>query len=154
VGKKTKKKQEAPAHAWKPGQSGNPSGRPKLPAELREVKRTTYEEFLTALHKYGHMTRYELVKEIERVDATMFEVMFANVVYKAAEGDKDARTVLLDRLWGKPKEMDVHLTVNEIKKTSTPELLRMARETLLELEGSDILEANIVEESTDSGPRS
>jgi hypothetical protein len=35
----TKKKRAAPPHAWKPGQSGNPGGRPKNPLSLTNIVR-------------------------------------------------------------------------------------------------------------------
>ena len=36
---KKKAKRKAPAHAWKPGQSGNPGGRKKIPAEIVQAFR-------------------------------------------------------------------------------------------------------------------
>ncbi len=74
-------------------------------AELRQLRRTTMREFLDALQRYGHMTRTEIAGELQRPDATMFELVFAGTMAAAAKGDKDCRNIILDRLWGKPKDV-------------------------------------------------
>lgn len=86
---------------FKKGQSGNPDGRPKMSAPLKEFRKVSYEDFLTNLQKYGAFTKSQMADELLRDDLTMFESMFASIVEKAAAGDKDARAVILDRLWGK-----------------------------------------------------
>lgn len=86
------------------GVSGNPSGRPKREAAIRQLKETTYKQFLDGLQKYGTLSRAEMQAELMRPDATMFEIMFGQIVASAAKGDKDARQVLLERLWGKVTE--------------------------------------------------
>lgn len=39
-------KKKAPKSAYKKGQSGNPTGRPKLPAEIAELKKLSKEELI------------------------------------------------------------------------------------------------------------
>lgn len=97
---------------FEPGRSGNPGGRPALPAELKLFRTTTYKDFLSALQRYGQMSKTEIQAELHRADATMFEIMFANLVVSAAKGDKDARKELLERLWGKVKD-SIELTKAE-----------------------------------------
>lgn len=115
---------------FKKGLSGNPSGRPKRDPFISAVKETTYKEFITALHKYGNLTRKEIAQELARPNATMFEVMFGQIVASAARGDKEARQVLLERLWGKVKE---HLEIetsplkDAMKRKSTEELLEIIK---------------------------
>lgn len=89
---------------FKKGKSGNPSGRKKADPIVTAFKETTYNEFLAGLQKYGKLSREQMQKELTRPDITMFELMFGQIVASAAKGDKDARQVLLDRLWGKVKE--------------------------------------------------
>ena len=46
-----KAKRSAPAHAWKPGQSGNPNGRAAVPAEVREALTATTLPRLATLER-------------------------------------------------------------------------------------------------------
>ena len=50
------------------------------------------------------MTPELLEEEIKRPDITNFDLMFARVVGQATGGDRYARELLMDRLWGKAKE--------------------------------------------------
>lgn len=106
-------------HRFKPGQSGNPkgiNGTTKIDPALKAFRETTYKDFITYLQKYGSFSRQEMATELQRPDATMFEIMFGQIVASAAKGEKDARNVLLDRLWGKVKE--VHEVRNYEKELS------------------------------------
>lgn len=47
---KAKAKRPAPPHAWKPGQSGNPGGRPRVNHDIVALARQYTEEALQALH--------------------------------------------------------------------------------------------------------
>lgn len=119
------------------GQSGNPSGRPKDDPLIKEVKETTYKQFLEGLQKYGALSREEMQAELQRKDATMFEIMFGQIVASAAKGDKDARQVLLDRLWGKVKDKVEFSDATEIerekvRKMSMNELIEAVKTMLPE----------------------
>jgi len=111
------------------GQSGNPSGRKKEDPLIRKVKETTYKEFLEGLQLYGTLSREEMQKELQRPDATMFELMFGQIVASAAKGDKDARQVLLDRLWGKVKDKVEYSDVSDIERDK---IKRMSMNELIE----------------------
>ncbi len=96
---------------FKKGKSGNEGGRPKKDPLVQALKDTTYKDFIQGLQKYGTLSRTEMAVELQRPDATMFEIMFGQIVASAAKGDRDARQVLLERLWGKVKEVhDVNNT--------------------------------------------
>jgi hypothetical protein len=86
------------------GRSGNPGGRPKAEEDIQRFKLVTLQDFMTHLTKYGALNRQEIAQEIARPEATMFELVVGNIVAGAAKGDKNARQVLLERLWGKVKE--------------------------------------------------
>lgn len=103
-----KKKQPPIETRFKKGQSGNPGGKRKMDPLVKKIKETTYIEFVTSLHKYGSLTKKEITSQLLRDDISMFEIMFCQIVASAAKGDKDARNVLLDRLWGKAKEENLH----------------------------------------------
>lgn len=98
--KQTKRK--APHSAWKKGQSGNPSGRPKVVEHVRDLAR----------------------EHTEIAIRTLAEICVA--------GDRGAARVaaaeaLLNRGWGRPMQPVEH----EIKSLSDEELLRRARRALL-----------------------
>jgi hypothetical protein len=70
---------------FKPGQSGNPSGRPKLPKELRDVKEFTTEEIRRIIAKYMRLPKDELA-ELMKSGAgklPMFEAMICSILANA-----------------------------------------------------------------------
>lgn len=74
------KKRKAPPHAFKPGQSGNPNGRPKVPKEFRELAKANSTKAL------------EIIIEIMKDP-------------KSKPGDRlRAAEMIMDRAWGKPKQ--------------------------------------------------
>lgn len=116
---------------FQPGQSGNPSGKngASVDPAIKAFKETTYKDFINKLQKYGAFTRQEIANELQRPDATMFEIMFGQIVASAAKGDKDARAVLLDRLWGKVKEVhEVHNYEKELAEIPKERIIEFLRE--------------------------
>jgi len=103
---------------FKKGSSGNLKGRPRMPKELLDFKKTSYQDFLTQLQKYGSMPKIHLIEDLKRPDTTMFELIFGNIVLSASRGDRDARRELLDRLWGKPKDI-----VDEKTESTAPQVI-------------------------------
>lgn len=101
--KKTAKKQPT-SGSFKPGQCGNPSGRPRLDPVVLEARKVTQAEFIDGLLKYGHMTRKEIQEVAKDQSKTMFDLLFCKLVATAADGNKDARALLIERLWGKVKD--------------------------------------------------
>ncbi len=73
---------------FKPGQSGNPGGRPKSSAELREVIRTAFSEPLQGTEK----TKLDSI--VEKLIAT------------ALKGNTKAVEILFGYAYGKPKPED------------------------------------------------
>lgn len=112
------------------GNNANPGGRPKLDPKTKEFKKTSYEDFCNGVQTYGEMSKDELKAEVKRKDIRAFDLIFARVVDQASEGEKDARAVLLDRLWGKPKETDIVPFAAEqelMKRIPITELIELAR---------------------------
>lgn len=87
---------------FKPGQSGNPGGRPKMPADIREARRVTQIELERIINKYTSYTRQEMKDAIADPNTSMFEIMIASIIGQAAQkGDQTRLEFLLNRMIGK-----------------------------------------------------
>lgn len=95
---------------WKPGQSGNPAGRAKLPAWMRESRSMNKEKFHGLLNEYIHRPATELVEIMKDPTTPTLELMVIKVVMEAIKhGDEKKLGFLLDRLIGKVRE-EVHVS--------------------------------------------
>lgn len=111
------------------GVSGNPGGGRKKDPLIKQFQDTTYKEFVESLQLYGKMKREQVAAIAKDPETKMFDLIFVNIVAKAAQGDKDARAVLMDRLWGKPKETDLNLPHQELlSRIPIEKLIELARE--------------------------
>ncbi len=109
-------------YKWKPGESGNPNGRPKDPPEVKEIKLLTKQYF----KEIGSLIVLGNIDELERIaqdrKQPVIKVMIAAVAVKAmSKGDMVAIDMLLNRLIGKVKE-EVELSgqVNTIVRLRLP----------------------------------
>jgi hypothetical protein len=93
---------------FKPGKSGNPSGRPALPPEVRKSLRLTNEEFVRVASEYMLLTREEINKRVAEPTASVVELLVGNLIDSAITPRTDdylrALSLLLDRTIGKVKE--------------------------------------------------
>lgn len=96
---------------WKPGQSGNPEGRTKLPEDIRTAKKLNKIELERLLNLYLTLSDDEIKLRLADNSTPQLEKMIASIVTKAVDqGDQQRLTFLLDRLVGKVKdEVDVNL---------------------------------------------
>lgn len=103
-----------PAHLYKPGQSGNPKGRPKEPAELKKLRLLTRAELV----EIGNLIIKGSVEELQKIGsnpkATVIQAMIASVAWRAIKrGDTSALDSILNRMIGKVKdELDVNANVS------------------------------------------
>ncbi len=109
-------------HLFKPGQSGNPGGRPKASAHVRALAREQTEAAMSALAEALHATKHVFGGPSD----PSIEVPDHPTRIHAAQA-------LLDRGWGKPATADVvakddEQTGNETAQYSTDELLQILRE--------------------------
>lgn len=90
---------------FQPGQSGNPGGRPAIPADIKEARKLTQIEFEKLVNKYIWLTQAGFGEAAEDQSISMFERMIGSIVQKACnEGDHQRLNFLLDRLIGKVTE--------------------------------------------------
>lgn len=126
---------------FKPGQTGNPKGRPKAALEADKIRYGKYADFMHLLNRVLAMRKEEIADFLRRSDATMFELTYGMLVAQAAKGDFRSRQELSDRLFGKVKEsVTTEMTDEEVKERldlealSDQDLLRLVKEKLPELE--------------------
>jgi hypothetical protein len=95
--------------SWKPGESGNPEGRVKLPEDIRTAKKLNKIELERLLNLYLTLSDDEIKARLSTSETPQLEKMIASIVTKAIDhGDQQRLTFILDRLVGKVKdEIDV-----------------------------------------------
>lgn len=90
---------------WKKGQSGNPSGKQKLPADLRSVAMITSEELKRLISKHFRFKIPELHKIVEDPESPAINVVLASTILEAAKkGDVQRAEYLFMRLVGRVTE--------------------------------------------------
>lgn len=124
--------------SWKPGQSGNPSGRPKIPEALRGIHSLTQPEVCKIISKYARMEKAELIGASENPKTSALELCIASIFVACIKtGDYTKLSFLLDRAIGKVpviEETDEDKAARqEIQSLSNDELIRLVTEKLPEL---------------------
>lgn len=98
-------KGKAPKTAYKKGVSGNPNGRPRMPQDLRNVKKLKEDEFKAIVSLYAHMTKNELLDVIQDPATPVLHLSVCSILSKVVkEGDHARLDFLLNRTIGKVKE--------------------------------------------------
>lgn len=102
-------KGKAPPHAFKPGQSGNPSGRPKLPEDIKKSRRMNQIEVARILNRFVNLSLDELKAEMNNPETRAMELMIGKVMIKAmTDGDHTRFNFILDRMIGKVTDKVEH----------------------------------------------
>lgn len=121
---------------FKPGVSGNPSGRAKkpLPETLRGVDSLTGMEVVKLISKYARMTQDEMAAAVDSKKLSVLELTFVSIFSKSIElGDFSRVSFLLDRCIGKVKDIvededDEYTHEREkLKQLSLSELLELVK---------------------------
>jgi hypothetical protein len=90
---------------FKPGQSGNPNGRPLLVPELKEIKTLNQFEFHRILNDLSFKTKEELQAKINNPETTVLELAIASILAKSIQsGDPTRLEYVTTHLGLKPKE--------------------------------------------------
>jgi len=87
----------------KRGWKGDPAniGGGKLSQQYRDQKITVKREFVSALANLAHMNVGQIGAVAQSEELPALQVLMGRIVLDAIEGDSHARTILLDRLFGK-----------------------------------------------------
>lgn len=84
-----------------PGVSGNPGGRPPLPADLREARRLNQAEFERVANKYLAFTYAELLKAQDDAKTPAIDRIVISLIQRTIDtGDSRRVDLLLERLIG------------------------------------------------------
>jgi len=120
-----------PSH-WKKGQSGNPSGRPKLPPELKAIPPFTANELSRIISKYGRLTVERLYEIIDNKLATAMDVAVCKIFARSIEeGDYGRLSFLLDRCIGKPPVSEpLDSDEDDLSAVPTAELLQLIKRAI------------------------
>lgn len=94
---------------WRRGESGNPAGRPCLPAEIRAIKKLSPAYVRQVIAKLARMDREQMVNWLQTPlklgGPNNLELMVASIIVKATtDGDHTKLNFLLDRSIGKVVE--------------------------------------------------
>lgn len=92
-------------HQWKPGQSGNPTGRPTTPDEIRVLM---YDKSVEFKKRFLYWVEADVQAVVECRGApweiTAIDRMITSAIVQGMNGNDKAMHAILDRLFGKPKE--------------------------------------------------
>lgn len=95
---------------FKPGQSGNPNGRPPMPKELREAKKMNKIKFMELLVKYLGATLEDLQKaKKDKKTPSLDRIVISVIINAINKGDEKRLEFLMSRIIGKVKS-DIDLT--------------------------------------------
>jgi hypothetical protein len=107
---------------YKPGQSGNPKGRPKRAVSYLTGKGYKLTEINDTIQEMVGMNIAELKKVRESDNATILEKTIAEALKKGLEkGNLESIETLLNRVYGKPKQ-DYDITTAGDKLDNKPRI--------------------------------
>lgn len=87
---------------WKKGQSGNPSGQPKIPEDIKAMRKLTAIEFERAVNRYLFEDRSVVAKAAADPNTPVIELLITSILHKAvSQGDEKRLGFFLDRLLGR-----------------------------------------------------
>lgn len=115
---------------FKPGMSGNPSGRPGIPKDLRSVKPLSQDSVNRIISKYASMTLAELDKSSTDPNTPAIELIYASAIKAAIlDGDTNRLEAILNRGIGKVRDNVAVTTRNEsLNEEPTEKLLKLVKE--------------------------
>lgn len=98
--KKTGKEAKNPSTTFKKGESGNPSGRPKLPEDILEMRKASKENLIRAYYKYSTADPNNLPVPENLLEQGVMSA-FKEFGKKKGGGKNNNMDILWDRIMGK-----------------------------------------------------
>lgn len=90
---------------FKPGQVGNPGGRPKLPEDIKEARKLNQNEVSRIINKYMNMEISAIKEDMNKPGTKALEAMIGKIISEAHKfGDYSRVNFLFDRMIGKVTE--------------------------------------------------
>lgn len=127
---------------FKPGQSGNPSGKPRIPDHLRSIKALSQTEACLLISKYARLSKGELELLATTKIAAVDHYIIAMFLKGIKEGTFQNFEILMDRAIGaapkcddNPEEIAIRQELNQL---SDEQLIRVIKEDPLALESLKI----------------
>lgn len=120
---------------FKPGQSGNPKGRPKVSAELREIMRISRFKSYEYMSQVAFASKFEVQSTLQNEDLINGMPAMLVGLYEQADkmikGKMDALLFFVSYFAGKPLDnVDVDAIADELDKMPREELIRITSEAL------------------------
>jgi hypothetical protein len=114
---------------WQKGFAPNPNGRPKVPAEIKQLRQINANETTKILNKFILMQYEELVEFVKAKQGTAIEMLVGTILLSGIkEGDQGRLGFFLDRLIGKTPE-NVNVNGNfHVEAVAFIDRLRKARD--------------------------
>jgi hypothetical protein len=89
-------------HLWKPGESGNPNGRPKVPEEIKKLRKLNRNAFELMLDELMWMSADQIRELSQAKDVPVVKLAMAAIIAKSAQfGDHKRFGYLLEQMIGK-----------------------------------------------------
>ena len=116
------KKRKAPPHAWKKGQSGNLSGRPKVPQEIKDLIKKSRHTIYADIAEIRDMTRDELKDLVAHGTGGRAAIAHAYLkfnhqgikIYEDRLIGKAVESVELSGKDGEPLQVDYHQQILDV----------------------------------------
>lgn len=105
-------------YLFKKGQSGNPSGRPKMPSDIIEGRKFNQIEVARIFNRFVNYSYEDLKAVMNSPTSTTMELIIGKIMGEAIRtGDHMRMNFILDRMIGKVKDVVEH--TGEIKNEIT-----------------------------------
>lgn len=123
---------------FKPGQTGNPNGRPKIPKEIQSLRRLTRASLELVINRYVHLSYDDLRAQRQNGSLEVIDMAIVSILCKGIEtGDQAKVDYVIARLVGKipeapplpPPEKDAGIIDARLQK-ALANIKQMAKDNL------------------------